>query len=85
MAISKRMTNHLASPSEKKEWEARLRENKDLFGRVTELLMQDMEKSRQFQLSRESFDSPSWGEKVAYEFGYQKAMEEIINLLNLER
>jgi hypothetical protein len=42
-----------------------------------------MKKSRNMQIDRESFRNPEWANQVAYEFGYQKALEDVINLITL--
>lgn len=68
---------------EKKEFLSRIIENKDILDRVVTICDADMKKSRNIQIDRDSFRLPEWSSVVAYEFGYQKALEDVINLLTL--
>lgn len=80
--MSTRLTSHLKG-NDKKEFATRIIENKPILDRIIAILECDVRKSRGFQINRESFSQPEWANQAAYEFGYQKALEEIINLLTL--
>lgn len=82
ISLSTRLTSHLRG-SDKKEFATRIIENKPILDRIITLLELDVKKSRNFQIDRESFRNPEWANQVAYEFGYQKALEDVINLLTL--
>ena len=80
--LSTRHTSHLKG-NDKKEFATRIIENKPILDRIISLLEMDARKSRNFQIDRESFRNPEWANQVAYEFGYQKALEDVVNLLTL--
>jgi len=80
--MSTRLTSHLKG-SDKKEFATRIIENKPILDRIVTLLEGDLKKSRNIQLDRESFRHPEWANQVAYEFGYQKALDDAINLMTL--
>lgn len=80
--MSTRLTSHLKG-NDKKEFATRIIENKPILDRIIAIIECDVRKSRGLQISRESFSQPEWANHTAYEFGYQKALEEIINLLTL--
>lgn len=82
--ISTRLTSHLKTSNEKKEFTTRIVENADILARIVALIELDKRKSRNFQIDRESFRNPEWANQVAFEFGYQKALDDIINLLTLK-
>lgn len=81
--ISTRLSSHIKGAKEKKEFITRIYENRDLFERLSVLLELDLKKSRNQQIDRESFRNPEWANQVAFEFGYQKALEDIINLITI--
>lgn len=81
-SISSRLTSHLRGAN-KKEFATRIVENKPILDRIITILDADMKKSRNMQIDRESFRNPEWANQVAYEFGYQKALEDVINLITL--
>lgn len=81
-SISSRLTSHLRGTN-KKEFATRIVENKPILDRIITILDADMKKSRNMQIDRESFRNPEWANQVAYEFGYQKALEDVINLITL--
>ncbi len=80
--MSTRLTSHLKG-NDKKEFATRIIENKPILDRIVAILEIDARKSRNFQIDRESFRNPEWANQVAYEFGYQKALDDVINLLTL--
>lgn len=80
--MSTRLTSHLKG-DDKKEFATRIIENKPILDRIIAILECDVRKSRCFHLNRESFSQPEWANQAAYEFGYQKALDDIINLLTL--
>ena len=82
--MSSRISAHIKGTKEKKEFLSRIFENKDLFDRIIAVLELDLRKSRNQQIDRESFRNPEWANQVAFEFGYQKAIEDIINLLTIK-
>jgi hypothetical protein len=61
----------------------RFRANKDLFDRVSALLEERKEIARKTQISNSSYDSPAWSERQADLNGYQRAMEEIKQLIKI--
>ena len=80
--MSTRLTSHLKG-NDKKEFATRIIENKPILDRIITILEVDTRKSRNFQIDRESFRNPEWANQVAYEFGYQKALDDVVNLLTL--
>ena len=82
--MSSRISAHIKDTKKKKEFLSRIFENKDLFDRIISVLELDLRKSRNQQIDRESFRNPEWANQVAFEFGYQKAIEDIINLLTIK-
>ena len=83
-SVSTRLTSHLKTASEKKEFAARIIENSDILARFVDIIEAEKRKSRNFQIDRESFRNPEWANQVAFEFGYQKALDDIINLLTIK-
>lgn len=82
ISLSTRLTSHLKG-QDKKDFATRIIENKPILDRIVAILEIEMRKSRNLQIDRESFRCPEWANQVAYEFGYQKALDEIITLLTL--
>jgi hypothetical protein len=82
--MSTRLTSHLKG-SDKKDFATRIIENKPILDRIVTLLEGDLKKSRNIQLDRESFRNPEWANQAAYEFGYQKALDDAINLMTLRK
>jgi len=82
ISMSTRLTSHLKG-NDKKEFATRIIENKPILDRIITILEVDTRKSRNFQIDRESFRNPEWANQVAYEFGYQKALDDVVNLLTL--
>ena len=82
ISMSTRLTSHLKG-NDKKEFATRIIENKPILDRIVAILEIDARKSRNFQIDRESFRNPEWANQAAYEFGYQKALDDVINLLTL--
>jgi len=82
--MSTRLTSHLKG-TDKKEFATRIIENKPVLDRIITVLEADVRKSRNMQIDRESFRNPEWANQVAYEFGYQKALEDAINLISLRK
>lgn len=80
--MSTRLTSHLKG-ADKKDFATRIIENKPILDRIVDILECEVRKSRGFQINRESFSQPEWANQAAYEFGFQKAMDEVINLLTL--
>lgn len=80
--LSTRLTSHLKG-ADKKDFATRIIENKPILDRIITLLEYELKKSRNIQVDRESFRNPEWANQVAYEFGYQKALDDTINLLTL--
>lgn len=78
------LINHL--PKEERDaFHKRLIANDDLFERSRELIGIKIEDARTKQLSDDSYDSPAWSERQADLNGYQRALEEIKQLLTLTR
>lgn len=80
--FSTRLTSHLKG-QDKKDFATRIIENKPILDRIITVIEADVRKSRNIQINRESFRNPEWANQTAYEFGYQKALEDVINLLTL--
>lgn len=78
------MTSHIKGAKEKKEFAARIIENSDIIARIITVVEADRRKSNNFQISRESFRNPEWANQVAFEFGYQRALDDVINLLTIK-
>lgn len=71
------------SPTEATELELMANESEVLLKRLESLLQDKIRVSRNEQISKESFDSPSWAFQQAYANGVQKAYEEVITLIKL--
>lgn len=80
--FSTRLTSHLKG-QDKKDFATRIIENKPILDRIIAVVEADVKKSRNIHINRESFRNPEWANQAAYEFGYQKALEDVINLLTL--
>ena len=76
------LSSHLKEDS-RDEFVNRLKSNRDLFERVGFLLEEGKEKARNTQISNSSYDSPAWSERQADLNGYQRAMEEIKQLIKI--
>lgn len=83
--MKKLSTQWLGGLSEKdaKELVQTANEAEVLLKRLEMLLQDKIRLSRNEQLSKESFDSPSWAFNQAYSNGFQKACEEIKLLIQL--
>ena len=82
--MSTRLTSHLKG-QDKKDFATRIIESKPILDRIIAVLEADVRKSRNIHIDRESFRNPEWANQVAYEFGYQKALADAINLISLRK
>ena len=82
VTVSQRLVSHVRGKN-REELTTRFIENRDLLERIRIVLGNDLAVSRRYHLDRESFRNPEWANQAAYEFGYQKALTEVINLLEL--
>lgn len=81
---SNQLINHLPK-DERDDFHNRLKANNDLFERPLELIGIKIEDARKTQLSDSSYDSPAWSERQADLNGYQRALEELKQLLTITR
>ena len=51
-----------------------------LRNRVKEILQEKLDVTLRTERSKDALDSPNWAIKQAYHMGYEKAIEEILNL-----
>lgn len=50
--------------------------------RVRQMLDEKMDSTKRKERSKEDLDNPNWAIKQAYHLGYEKAIEEILNLFS---
>lgn len=70
------------SPEQKKEMEASFSSSAFLRMRAIDVCKEKMDVCRKASISSDAYDSPNWPYKQADAVGYQRAMQEIINLFS---
>lgn len=75
-------SSHLQG-DQKDEFVKRLRNNRDLFERLSSLLEERKNQARKKQISNSSYEVPAWSERQADLNGYQRAMDEIQELIKI--
>lgn len=80
MKLSKVWTAHLQS-EDRSSFTERFIASKELFDRLNRILEDKTKEARRKQLSTTTYELPAWSENQADLNGYQRAMEEIIKLL----
>jgi len=69
-------------PKEEVEtFEKKLKGSKEVLRRLLQLVEEEYRVSDKEMHKRENFFMPAWAEKQAYELGYQKFAQKMINLL----
>lgn len=81
--ISKQLYSHLKDKGESEALRSRIEANSELFERPVSLVETWIKDARKKQLELGSYDSPSWSERQADLNGYQRALEEIKQLLTI--
>ena len=69
------------SPEEEKEFAIKLREASDVFERLSSILDQRVKSLVSKQISSNTYDSPSWAYIQADAIGYQRAIQEVLELI----
>lgn len=81
--VSLRLLSSFKTEEEKKEFVERLVSNQIILDKIVDVLSANLKDSQAIQYSRESFKEADWANKIAFELGYQKALNETIKLLKL--
>ena len=81
--ISKQLYSHLKNKEEGESLKKRIEANSELFERPVFLVESWLKDARKKQLELGSYDSPAWSERQADLNGYQRALEEIKQLLTI--
>lgn len=66
----------------KDKFSSRLKENRDLFERLSVLLQKKNEENTRKRISTASFEKPAWSEYQADSNGYERALTEVLSLIN---
>ena len=64
------------------EFEKKMLEQKELFKRFYEIVVQKQEANDKNQLKKDNYDSPNWAQRQADHIGYNRCLEEMKALLN---
>ena len=83
--VSLRLLSSFKTEEEKKEFVERLVSNQIILDEIVDVLSANLKDSQAIQYSRESFKETDWANKMAFELGYQKALNETIKLLTMKR
>lgn len=70
------------TPEQAKNIELAFEENKLLRRRLTELINAKITSSWEGSVSRDGYDVPNWAYKQADARGYERALKEVISLIN---
>lgn len=77
------LTKHLKTKQEKDKFKERLQHNKDLLSVFAELVISKIDKSKKGQQAEGGYDSPAWAYKQADSIGEQRALQQVLDLLQL--
>ena len=81
--VNKKLYSHLKDKDESESLRKRIIANNDLYERPVDLIDIYIKDARKKQLELGSYDSPAWSERQADLNGYQRALEEIKQLLTI--
>lgn len=78
------LTRHLKEKQAKDKFKERLQHNKDLLDVFSDLVTKKLEASKNGQQAEGGYDSPAWAYKQADYIGEQRALNEVLALLQLK-
>jgi hypothetical protein len=84
VTTSMRWIKHIEDPEEKKNFQQRLNNSKEVFRVLTKLIEEDYAVSDRAIHDKDSFKLPAWSEKTAFELGTQKALRDILKLIKVD-
>lgn len=73
-------TKHLKSTKEKQDFERLVRNNTVVFSRLVNILKEKQEANNKLNVA--DYDSPSWAFKQADRNGYERAIQDLLDLFN---
>lgn len=79
--MDRRWFSHLKSKENKLSFEKRLKNAKDIFIVLEEILEQELETIQRGKLKLDNYTKPNWAEYQADRIGSERAITKIINLL----
>lgn len=80
----KTWTSNLQDQQRRREFEARLLECQDVLDRLKEICETKQNSSTREMRNKTKFSNSSWTHEMAGELGYQRALEELIELLEIK-
>ena len=78
-------TSNISDKNIKEEFNSRLLSNKDLFQRLRELVEVMNKTNSDSRVKKTSYESPAWSEYQADANGYERACNELLNLLKFAK
>lgn len=77
--------SHLKDSKERADFEGYVRNSVSLFERLKEIIDNKIDTARKEGLSSKSYDKPSWPMYQADKVGYERALREILELIDLTK
>lgn len=74
-------TSHCRTPEEKKNFEDMVHSSSKVIGRIKDILSHKLNSVS--STDEQDFDSPSWAQKMAYNLGQRKVLDDLIQLLTI--
>ncbi len=74
-------TSDLEDPTQKHEFSSRLKENRDLFKRLSAILEKRIGEVSRKRIATAAFEKPAWSEYQADTNGYERALTEVLSLI----
>lgn len=84
MKLNSKVIKALPEDFSKEEFEKRVLANSDLFGHFVTVMRKGLEAHKADQLKTSKYDVANWAYLQADSNGYQRALEEAIQLLNFK-
>ena len=85
LQLDKKWLSHLESDEEKKEFQMRLLQNKDLFQRLFELIDIMQKENAKDRSSKTSYAKPAWSEFQADANGFERALTDVLTILRFTK
>lgn len=84
MTSSMRWTKHISRDDEKRDFQKRIDNSKEVLKTLKALIEEDYAVSERAIHDRDSFTLPAWAEKTAFELGVQKALNDVLRLIKVD-
>jgi len=76
-----RWTSHLGTTEDRRGFEQRLIESRDIIQRLAQIIRDDLRSSQNSTLREEGYDRPTWAFHQADQIGFQRALTKVLELI----